>query len=399
MKPLEGINVLEFSTMITASFAAMMMAEQGARVIKVEPIELGDPMRFLGSSKGGISALFANCNRGKRSLRLDVKSEQGKQVVHELARETDVVLCNFRPGVTDNLGIGSDALRAINPRLIYAAVSGFGTQGPDRDTPAYDPVIQAQSGFAAVQGQGKEQPEFVRNLTCDKVTAYTACQAVTAALYVREKTGEGQHIDLSMMDAGLYFLFPDGFMHRTLLDEDAEHTMPLSEILYDLTVTKDGGVTVSAANQAQQVGMLTAIDQLHLFADERFNSLDKLVQNIDELRAILKEEFLKLETDDLLARLKENDVPAAKCLDYDEVLAHPQYEANASIDVSEHPIMGKLRRVKPPAQFGGERLMPASDSPAHGQHTEEVLAELGRSDDQIKELIDGGVAARAEPLE
>ena len=392
MQPLAGVKVLEFSTMITASFAAMMMAEQGASVIKVEPIELGDPMRFLGSSKGGISALFANCNRGKRSLRLDIKSEAGKQVIEDLAKETDVVLCNYRPGVMDKLGLGSEVLRAINPRLIYAAVSGFGTRGPDRDTPAYDPVIQAQSGFAAVQGQGKEGPEFVRNLTCDKATAYTACQAVTAALYVRERTGEGQHIDLSMMDAGLYFLFPDGFMHQTLLDKDAEHAAPLSELLYDLTVTRDGGVTLSAANDAQRVGLLSAIDQLHLFADERFNSTDKLIANLDEFRELLKDEFLSFETDDLLAKLKENDVPAAKCLDYHEVLEHPQYEANDSIDVFEHPIMGNMRRVKLPAQFEGQRLQPASASPAHGEHTHDVLEELGRTADEIAALIEQGVA-------
>ncbi len=392
MKPLADINVLEFSTMITASFAAMMMAEQGANVIKVEPIELGDPMRYLGSSKGGISALFANCNRGKRSLRIDIKSDEGRQVIEELVTRTDVILCNFRPGVMDSLGLGSEALRAINPRLIYTAISGFGTRGPDRDTPAYDPVIQAQAGFAAVQGQGKEGPEFVRNLTCDKVTAYTACQAVTAALFVREKTGAGQHIDLSMMDAGLYFLFPDGFMHHTLLDADAEHAAPLSELLYDLTVTKDGGITMSAANQAQQVGLLTAIDQLHLFADERFNSMEKLIENLEEFRALLKEAFLEFETEELLARLKEHDVPAAKCLDYPEVLAHHQYEANASLDEFEHPLMGRMRRVKLPAQFEGERLAPAAASPAHGEHTQDVLSELGRSAESIEALIERGVA-------
>lgn len=392
MKPLEGIKVLEFSTMITASFAAMMMAEQGAEVIKVEPVELGDPMRYLGSSKGGISGLFANCNRGKRSLRLDIKSDAGKDVIKQLAEQTDVVLCNFRPGVMDGIGLGSDDLRSINPRLIYAGITGFGTKGPDSDKPAYDPVIQAQAGFAAVQGQGKEEPEFVRNLVCDKITAYTACQAVTAALFMRERTGEGQHIDLSMMDAGLYFLFPDGFMHRTLLDDDVEHVPPLSQLLYEMTLTKDGAVTLSAANEAQQVGLLAAIDQLHLFADERFNSQEKVVANIDEFRAVLKEEFLKFETDDLLERLKANDVPAAKCLDYEDVINHPQYAANDSIDISAHPLMGQMRRVKPPAQFQGSRLSPAAHSPAHGQHTKEILAELGHSDDAIQQMLDQRVA-------
>ena len=398
MKPLEGIKVLEFSTMITASFAAMMLAEQGAEVIKVEPIELGDPMRFLGSSKGGISALFANCNRGKRSLRLDIKTEAGKNVVKQLIKDADVLLCNFRPGVMDNLGLGSDALRAINPRLIYTAVSGFGTEGPERDTPAYDPVIQAQAGFAAVQGQGKEGPEFVRNLTCDKVTAYTACQAVTAALYLRERTGEGQHIDISMMDAGLYFLFPDGFMHQTLLDEDVEHAVPLSEIIYDLTVTKDGGITMSAATEAQRVGMLSAVDQLHLFADERFNSMEKLIANVGEFREVLKDAFASFETDDILERLKKHDVPAAKCLSYAEVLEHPQYAANDSIDVFDHPIMGNMRRVKAPAKFQGERLEPGSRSPAHGEHTCEVLAELGHSEEAVQSMLDQKVVGGQEPV-
>jgi len=391
MQPLEGVKVLEFSTMITASFAAMMMAEQGAQVIKVEPIELGDPMRFLGSSKGGISSLFANCNRGKRSLRIDLKNEAGKKIVRDLARDADIVLCNFRPGVMDELGLGSDALREINPRLIYAGVSGFGKAGPQKDQPAYDPVIQAQAGFAAVQGQGKEGPEFVRNLVCDKITAYTVCQAVTAALFHREKSGEGQNIDISMMDAGLYFLFPDGFMHQTLLDEDAVHAPPLSELLYDLTVTKDGAVTLSAATQAQQIGLLTAVDQLHLFADERFNSAEKLIANIDELREILRQEFLKLGTDELLKKLKENDVPAARCLDYGDVLSHPQYEANESIEISEHALMGRMRKVRPPAQFASTRLPLASDAPAHGEHTAAILAELGHSEADISGLLEQGV--------
>ncbi|MYK84701.1 MAG: CoA transferase, partial [Gammaproteobacteria bacterium] len=370
--------------------------EQGASVIKVEPVELGDPMRYLGSSKGGISALFANCNRGKQSLSLDLKSAEARAVVEQLVAEADVLLCNYRPGVMDKLGFGSQHLRSLNPRLIYCAISGFGTEGPDRGTPAYDPIIQAQSGFAAVQGAGKAGPEFVRNLTCDKITAYTAFQAVTAALLVREKTGEGQHIDLSMMDAGLFFLFPDGFMHRTLLDEDAEHNPPLSELLYDLTVTKDGAITLSAANQAQQVGLLAAIDQLHLLADERFNSMEKLIANIDEFREILRGEFLKLETDDLLQKLKENDVPAAKCLGYDEVLAHPQYRANASIDRFEHPRMGNMIRVKPPAQFGGERTDPGGASPAHGEHTVEILRRLGTGDAEIERLFAEGLAGGTE---
>ena len=391
MKPMEGIRVLEFSTMITASFAAMMLAEQGASVIKVEPNELGDPMRYLGSSKGGISSLFANCNRGKRSLRVDLKQDAGAQIIRDLIAETDILLTNYRPGVMDGLGLGSEALRALNPRLIFAAVTGFGLQGPLSDKPAYDPVIQAQAGFAAVQGQGKEGPEFVRNLVCDKITAYTIFQAVTAALFTRERTSEGQHIDLSMMDAGLFFLFPDGFMHHTLLDADAEHQPPLSELLYEMTITKDGAITVSAANQAQQVGLLSAIDQLHLMADERFNSMEKLVANIEQFKEEIRRAVAEFTTDDLLAKLAENDVPAARCLDYASALGHPQYAANSSIDEHEHPLMGRMRRVKLPAQFGGQRIEPSADAPAHGQHTAAVLAEAGYDAAKVEELLGNDV--------
>ena len=392
MKPLEGINVLEFSTMITASFAAMMMAEQGASVTKVEPIELGDPMRFLGSNKGGISALFANFNRGKKSLRLDIKDEKGKEIIRKLAKDADVILCNFRPGIMDKLGLGSESLRKANPKLIYAAITGFGTEGPEKNRPAYDPIIQAQAGFAAVQGQGKEGPELVRNLLCDKVTAYTACQAVTAALYVREKTGEGQHIDLSMMDAGLFFVFGDGFMHKTLLDDDAEELPPLSQLLYDLTETKDGGITMSAANSAQQIGLFTALDQLHLLADERFNSQEKLVAHYAELKEILREKFLEFETDEILERLSENDVPAAKCLDYQDVLDHVQYQANSTVDIVDHPILGRMHQVKLPAKFQGQRLEPAVGCPGHGEHTVELLQGLGLSKDEIDDLFEHKVA-------
>jgi crotonobetainyl-CoA:carnitine CoA-transferase CaiB-like acyl-CoA transferase len=396
MKPLDGIRVLEFSTMITASFAAMMLAEQGAEVIKVEPLDAGDPMRYIGSSKGGVSALFAGCNRGKRSLRLDLKTDRGRAVIEQLADRADVVLTNYRPGVMAGLGLGSDSLRARNRRLIYGAVTGFGTEGPQRDAPAYDPIIQAQTGMAAVQGEGNGTREFIRTLMCDKVTAYTICQAVTTALYVRERTGAGQHIDLSMMDAGLYFLFPDGFMHHALLDDDVTHMPPLNSMLYEVTDTADGRLTMSAATPAQRVGMLAAIDRLDLFADERFNSMENLIKNIGAFQAELKATMATFTTDDLLDRLHDNDVPAARLLDFEEVFAHPQYAANDSVDVATHPQLGSLRRVKPPARFGGERLAPACDSPDHGENTTEVLTELGYSVDDIASMIADNVARPAD---
>lgn len=391
MKPLEDITVLEFSTMITAAFATMMMAEQGARVIKVEPLEMGDPMRTIGTSKGGISALFANCNRGKESVRIDLKEEAGQQLVHRLVEEADVVIHNFRPGVMDKLNLGSDSLRSLNPRLIYVAISGFGKDGPLRDAPAYDPIIQAHAGITA--SQGTDTPAFVRNLMCDKITAYTAIQAVTAALFMREKNGDGQHIDLSMLDSGLFFIFPDGFMNHTLLDDDVELQPKLADLIYELISTRDGAITMSAGTDQQRAGVLRALDRLDMLEDSRFDSLEKLLANIQVYRDELAESFLSFSTDEILVKLREHSVPAAKCYGYEDVLSQPQIASNGTVEVQEHPTMGSMRIVKSPARFSGERLRPATHAPSHGQHTKSVFAQLGLSEDEISAYMDKGIVS------
>ena len=280
----------------------------------------------------------------------------------------------------------------MNPRLIYAAISGFGKEGPLGAAPAYDPIIQAHAGFTATQGHENE-PSFFRTLICDKITAYTACQAVTCALYVREKSGKGQHIDLSMLDAGLFFVFPDGFQNHTLLDADHERGPLLIDLLYELTPTKDGAVTISAGNDEMQMRSLIAIGMEHLLVDERFNSFEKLVANLAEFKEIVGEAYLQYTTDEIIAKLKEADVPCARCLTKDEVLDQEQLSANDTVGEMDHPIMGKMRIIKSPAKFGGARLEPSRPSPDHGEHTSEVLAAFGSSQDQIDELVANGIVA------
>ena len=375
--------------MITASFAAMMMAEQGARVIKVEPLEMGDPMRYIGTSKGGISALFANCNRGKESIRINLKDEGGQDLVQRLAEDADVLVHNFRPGVMDRLNLGSEVLRSLNPRLVYVAISGFGKDGPLGNAPAYDPIIQAHAGLTA--SQGTDAPVFIRNLMCDKITAYTAIQAITAALLVREKTGDGQHIDLAMLDAGLFFIFPDGFMNHTLLDDDIEVQPRLADLIYELTSTSDGLITMSAATDQQRAGVLLALDRQDMLEDDRFSSLEKLLVNMDAFREELAESFLRFSTDEILSRLRDQHVPAAECYGYEDVLSQPQIVSNNTVEVQKHPIMGSMRIVKSPAKFSGKRLESASLSPSHGQHTKSVLSGLGLSEDEIRKYEEQGI--------
>ena len=196
MKPLESITILEFSTMITASLASMMMAEQGARVIKVEPMAMGDPMRYIGARKADISALFANCNRGKESLRIDLKSEEGVRVIKEMIPSVDVLIHNFRPGVMDKLGLGSEHSALSIPSSSIPRSRGFGTEGPMSSAPAYDPIIQAHAGVAATQGKGDE-PAFMRTLLCDKITGYTLPSRHECALLKGANRGRSAHRSLN----------------------------------------------------------------------------------------------------------------------------------------------------------------------------------------------------------
>lgn len=391
MKPLNDVTVVELSTMITASLASMMMAEQGARVIKIEPTEAGDPLRYIGTAKGGISGIFANCNRGKQSVRIDLKTEEGQGLVEQLVQKADVLIHNFRPGVMDKLNLGSERLRGLNPRLIYMAISGFGNQGPMSSAPAYDPVIQAHSGMAASQGQN--EPVFIHNLMCDKITAYTACQAITSALYQRERTGDGQHIDLSMLDSSMYFMFPDAYMNHTLLDDDVSPQPLLADLAFQTTITKDGGITVSAATQKHFEGVAKALGREDLADDMRFNSLENLAANFEAYEEILRSNFAALSSDEAVERLRANDVPCAKCLSLDEALAQPQVEANRSLELQAHPAMGQIRSLRNPPRFGGELTPIPSASPGHGEHTDIVLESLGFNDAQREALRQNKVVA------
>ena len=387
--PLDGITIIEFSTMITASLAAMMAAEQGARVIKIEPVETGDPMRQIGTGKAGMSGLFANCNRGKESIRIDLKNPRGQALARKLAADADVLIHNFRPGVMDGLGLGSSALRADNPKLIYLAITGFGTEGSLADAPAYDPVVQAHIGMAAIQGG--ENPTFVRSLMCDKITAYTACQALTAALFHRERSGEGQHIDLSMLDSSLFFMFPDAYMNHTLLDEDIDAQPLLADLIYELTLTRDGAVTISASTPAQRLGVYRALGREEMATDPRFATLPALIANMAEYRSLMSDAFAALDTETLLVRLREQDVPCARCLTREEVIADPQVAANGTLDQMQHPTLGNIRVIRSPARFGGARLPLAGASPAHGEHTRQVLKRSGVTGSDIEALIAEGV--------
>lgn len=383
-QPLAGVRVLEFSTMVSASLATMMLASQGAEVIKVEPVESGDVLRYIGTQKSGISAIFANCNRGKSSLAVDLKSKGGQDLVKNLAAKSDVVISNFRTGVMERLSLGSDALREKNPRLIFAAVSGFGLEGPMAKDPAYDQVVQALSGFVGVQTVS-DQPSFVRNLIVDKVTALTIAQGITSALLARATTGEGQHIDVSMLQAGLFFLFPDGMMNQTFLSEGVLETPPLANHLVAFA-TSDGFISMAPSTDSHWRGFAKAVDRPDIAEDPRYETMEARASNGAELYAEAYKALAQFSTEEAIRRLRENDIPCAPCLLPDDVVEHQQVNAIGALAVVDHPSLGKMRVAQPPIRFAGELGHLAKPCPTLGQHSVEVARDAGLSDSEIARM-------------
>jgi crotonobetainyl-CoA:carnitine CoA-transferase CaiB-like acyl-CoA transferase len=389
--PLNGIKVVDCSAYITGPFAAMVLGDQGAEVVKIEPLGIGDIMRHLGTARGGISALFAGCNRSKRSLALNLRDERGREVLCKLVADADVFIQNFRPGVAERLGIGEVALRNVCPNLIYVSISAFGREGPWSNKPAFDHVLQAASGFAAVQADREtKEPRFVQNAVVDKLTALTAAQAITAALLHRERMGEGQHVELSMLDSALHFLWPDGMDRNTLLEDDVALRPPISDA-YRMTEVRDGHVAVAAITQAQVHGVMRAVGRPEFIQDERFSTVNALIAHLDEFARETAEAGAEMSVAESVANLEREDVPCAPVLSPEQVVEHPQVKASETIEEVTHPVMGRMLRPRPPARFSESPAEVSRHAPSLGEHGDEVLSELGLSEAERTDLRENGV--------
>jgi crotonobetainyl-CoA:carnitine CoA-transferase CaiB-like acyl-CoA transferase len=384
---LDGIRVVDLTAMITGPLATMILADQGAEVVKIEPPGIGDVMRYLGSQSGGISAIFASCNRSKRSLVVNLKTEAGRGIVRELALEADVVIQNFRPGVIDRLGLGESELRAENPELIYVSLTAFGESGPLAARPAYDHILQGVIGTPYVQA---DPPEFMRQAWCDKTTAMTAAQAITAALFARERGAGGQHLRLSMLDASISFLWPDGHAETMLLDEDALRLPPIAGT-YQPVQTTDGWASIAAVTEDQWTRLLIALGKEELLVDPRFITLEARITNLEDFRRELATLAPDLSTAELVEKLHEADVPCGPILRPSEVPDFPQVVANGTLVESDHPTMGRIREPRPAARFEKTPSEIRRPAPTLGEHTAALLAELGRSDADIAQLKADGV--------
>lgn len=376
--PLEGVKVVDLSVMISGPLATMMLADQGAEVIKVESPGLGDLMRYLGSTRNGMGALFALCNRGKRSIVLDLKADDGRAALWELLADADVVVQNFRPGAMDRLGFGYDAVQAVNPGIVFLSISGFGTNGPYAGKRVYDNVVQGYSGWAGVQG-GPGDPALLRTLVCDKVTAYTNAQAITAALFARTKTGVGQHIEVAMLDATVAFLWPDSAMDIAMLEDDVVRR-PTIGAGYNALPMADGFATTGAVSDSEFQGLCRALGRDDVAEDPRFASLPDRIANIAALaEANLQASAAKITVDDFIAACDEHDVPAAPLRPLGALAEDPQAIENAIFEIIDHPVIGRVRDARPAPTFSGTPAQIGAPAPTLGQHTDEVLAELRAS--------------------
>lgn len=388
--PLDGIRVVDISAVVSGPWCAQILADQGADVIKIEPPS-GDITRSGGFGGDDISAMFLTCNRGKRSIALDLSTEAGIDAVKRIVATADVFIQNFRPGATDRMGIGVDALHEVNPDLIYVSISGFGPTGPYSQWRVYDPIIQAISGVASVQRSLEIPiPDLVRTIIGDKSTALTSAQAITSALLARAmgKT-RGQHLEIPMLDSLLYFLWVDNFNAKTF--EAPGKPGVLLHDVYRLQATADGNLVYFAVSDSEWEGLCQALGHPEWWEEPRFHDIQQRLAAYPEIGALLDATFREWATDEIMDRLHEFEVPAAPINELDQVFTDPQVVHNQSIHEWEHPLLGTTRSAKPPVRFSETPIEGRWSADTLGQSSRQVLAEVGFDADEIEKLAADGV--------
>ena len=382
--PMAGIKVLDLSIALTGPYAAALLADQGAEVIKVERPGIGDIARWVGVAVNGMTSLYFVCNRGKRSIVVDMTKPEGADLVRRLAAESDVVIQNFRPGVLDRLGLGYDAIRAVNPDVVYVSLSGFGGEGPYRDRSAYDTVMQAYGGLAASQADPDDGvPVFLRQTAADKVTA----------LFARERGRGGQHVQLAMVDAVVSFLWADAAANEVLTESDkSQHSSFVAG--FKPFRFADGWGIVTPTSDNDFAGMCRAFDVAG-WDDPRVKTIAERIRNREVLEPLMDlcyAHAANLTMDEATRRLETERVPFAMILTPDQLTRDPHAVAMGLFEMQDHPIVGKARLPRHPAHFGATPAKLRDGTPGLGQHTDEILREMGLGD-RIAELRASAIVA------
>jgi crotonobetainyl-CoA:carnitine CoA-transferase CaiB-like acyl-CoA transferase len=381
--PLRGLRVLDLSTIVSGPLCAQILGDLGAEVVKIET-PAGDSTRVMGERRGSVTGLFAQLNRNKRSVVLDLKSEPAQRAFLRLAASADVVLENFRPGVMERLGLGYERLARENPRLVYVAISGFGPDGPDSAQPAYDMVIQARSGFARVLG-GTGPPKLIPNLLADKTSGMTAAWATLAALFARERSGKGQRVDIPMLDAFTSFLLPDVLGPR-LFGEPPPPPPSVGDGLYRAWQTKDGHVAIVIIENRQFEAAMRVLGREDVIADPRFGSLVSRIMNAPALYGLIASEIGKHTNAELAERARRYEAPIGTIHDLNGALSDEQAVASGLLVELPDAHAGALHVLRSPPRYSATPSDVRRGVPQLGEHTTEVLRESGFSDAEIAAL-------------
>jgi len=380
--PLEGLKVLDFSHAADGPMCGFMLAEAGADVIKIEPL-YGDPYRM-----GGAASAFYNANRHKRGIALNLQMREGLEIALKLATSADIIIESFTPGTADAMGIGFEDINKINQRIIYCSLSGFGQTGPYSKRPAYDPVIQAMSGFMMTTGEPDTPPVRVGPGVIGLGTAFIAAYGILLAVMMRQKTEKGQHIDTAFFDTAVFFMsfFITGYSFTGLAMPRMGSSNPVF-VPYQCFEAADRYVFIGVTQNSFWQGFCTAIGMEGLEKDPLFITNDRRLENRASLLKILVPAIREFKSDDLLARLESAGVPCAPVLEIPEVVEDPQVRARQMLYQTEYPVTGKMKVSHIPLKMSGFKPGEATRSPLLGEHTMEILEELGYAGDKIDSFI------------
>ena len=384
---LKGIRIIDLTSMISGPSATMILGDQDAEIIKIENTSVGDYTRIVSTQRSGVSAAYLNNNRNKKSVCIDLKTDEGKNILIKLIGTADVLVQNFRPGVMDRLGFGYSDVCTISPNIIYVSISGFGFSGQYKSKPVYDPLIQALSGLTTVQaGSDEERPRLMRTILPDKLTGFATAQAITAALFHKAKTGEGQEVKISMLDAVISFLWGSDMGGHTFVGDELEKETAQSfiDLIYE---TKEGFISVAVQSDKEWFNICDAFNKKEWLSDPRFLTAELRHQNINERLELIQSELKKKKSDEWLKLLTAKDVPCAPVLTRKEMIKNEQVVANDIIKISEHPIAGKIRQSKLAASFSTTNKDDNLSAPTLGQHTKSVLSGLGFTELEVDRLL------------
>lgn len=391
-KPLDGIRVFDMTRVLAGPYCTALLADLGAEVIKLEPIT-GDEYRHVGPFQDGESALFLLTNRGKKSISIDLKQEDGLALARDIARNCDVAVENFRPGVAARLGLGPDDLKALKPDIIYASISGFGQTGPWTDLPAYDLVVQAMSGLMAVTGEEGGAPLKVGESFGDLAAGLFASWAILAAVVQHARTGEGSVIDVAMYDT-LFSLLPTAhaqYLYSGREPQRVGNRHPLSTP-FGCYQAEDGLFAIAVLNDRQFAGFATLIGAPGLEKNPKFANDSARTENEAELRGIIEDWSSRQTVDDLITALSTAHIPCAPIRSIPQAVASPQTEARELIGSLTHPSVGPVPVVSQPVRFDGKKSASDSAAPLLGGDADDILVRLaGRTTDEIEMLRANGI--------